>query len=384
MKVSIAVCGRFHFHNYIEKLDESGILDTFYYSHKIHNSAFSLSRSRAVNIWAKEYAVRAHAKFLKNKLSDLLYPTYHDFWELGVRLNWCPVQLLHVMAHGTSRQLVKSAKREGSIVIGEVVNTHPVYRDKILADEAIKRGLPRPNVINRQQRRLIEEIKMYDYLLAPSSIVRDSLIQQGIPSKIIKVIPYAANVKRFYPLEKRQQPKDQFNILCVGQINLRKGQLYLLDAVKRLDSKSLHVTLIGKIDPQIEPLLTPYRHLFTHIPRIDNAQLNEYYNSADLFVLPSLEEGLAVVLCEALAAGLPIIATHESGASEIIQHGRSGTIVRAGSPDELANSINELVCAPEKLEQFSLEAISTASRTHNWEQYADKLLNFYSDSYESK
>lgn len=384
MKVSIAVCGRFHFHNYIEKLDRAGILDTFYYSHKINNSAFSLSRGRAVNIWPKEYAVRAHAKFLKNRFSDLLYPAYHDLWQLGARSKWRPVQLLHVMAHGTSRQLVQKAKREGSIAIGEVVNTHPIYRERILATEEANRGLPRSKTINRQQQRLIEELAMYDYLLAPSSIVRDSLIQQGTPSDIIHVIPYAANVKRFYPLGQRQKPKDRLNILCVGQINLRKGQLYLLEAVKKLNSNFFHVTLIGKVDPQIESLLAPYRHLFTHIPRVDNAELNKHYNSADLFVLPSLEEGLAVVLCEALAAGLPIIATHESGASEIIEHGRSGTIIHAGSVAELANSINEIASFPEKLERFSVEAISAAARTHNWDQYVDKLVEVYADAYTRK
>jgi glycosyltransferase involved in cell wall biosynthesis len=98
-------------------------------------------------------------------------------------------------------------------------------------------------------------------------------------------------------------------------------------------------------------------------------------------VLPSLEEGLAVVLCEALAAGLPIIATHESGASEIIEHGRSGTIIHAGSVAELANSINEIASFPEKLERFSVEAISAAARTHNWDQYVDKLVEVYADAY---
>ncbi|RQZ29353.1 glycosyltransferase family 1 protein [Burkholderia sp. Bp9090] len=379
MKVSVAVCGRFHFHNYIENLDKSGILDTFYYSHKIHNSAFSLARGRAVNVWAKEYAVRAHAKMLKGRLNDLLYPAYHDLWQLGVRLNWRPTQVLHVMAHGTSRQVVKTAKREGSIIIGEVVNTHPIYRDNILTMEENKRGLPHVNRINRQQKRLIEELEMYDCVLAPSAIVRDSFIQQGVSASKIKVIPYAANVKRFHPLNQRENSKDRFDILCVGQINLRKGQLYLLEAVKQLNNKRFHVTLIGKIDPQIKFLLEPYRHLFTHIPHVDNAQLNEHYNSADLFVLPSLEEGLAVVLCEALATGLPIVATRESGAAEIIEHNRSGKIIPAASTTELANAIDEMASAPERLREFSRQASLAATDNHNWNQYVEKLVGVYSE-----
>lgn len=379
MKVSVAVCGRFHFHNYIENLDRSGILDTFYYSHKIRNSAFSLAHSRSINIWAKEYAVRAHAKVLKGRLSDLLYPSYHDLWQLGVRLNWRPTQVLHVMAHGTSRQVVKVAKREGSTVIGEVVNTHPIYRDSILTKEEDKRGLPHVNRINRQQKRLMDELEMYDYVLAPSAIVRESFIQQGVSESKIKVIPYAANVKRFHPLNRHDQSKDRFDILCVGQINLRKGQLYLLEAVKQLNDKRLHVTLIGQIDPHIEFLLEPYRHLFTHIPRVDNTQLNTYYNSADLFVLPSLEEGLAVVLCEALATGLPIVATLESGAAEIIEHNRSGKIIPAASATQLANAIDEMVSAPGRLREFSHQALLAATNTHNWNQYVEKLVGVYSD-----
>jgi glycosyltransferase involved in cell wall biosynthesis len=379
MKVSVAVCGRFHFHNYIERLDELGILDTFYYSHKARASTFSLARGRAVNIWAKEYAVRAHAKLLKERLSDLFYPAYHDLWQLGVRLNWRPTPLLHVMAHGTSRQLIEKTKREGSIVIGEVVNTHPIHRDRLLTDEENKRGIPHITRINRQQQRLIEEVKMYDYVLAPSSIVRESFIQQGVPPDIIKVIPYAANVKRFHPLEKQEKDTNRFNILCVGHISLRKGQLYLLEAVKQINDKRLHVTLIGQIEPRIEALLAPYQHLFTHIPRVDNAQLNAYYNSADVFVLPSLEEGLAVVLCEALATGLPIIATRESGAAEIIEHDRSGKIVSASSATQLANAIAELANSPDKVHEFSSHATVAATHTHNWNQYVDRLRGVYSD-----
>ncbi|MGK8205859.1 glycosyltransferase family 4 protein [Burkholderia cenocepacia] len=380
MKVSVAVCGRFHFHNYIERLDEFGILDTFYYAHKARASAFSLARGRTVNIWAKEYAVRIHAKLLKGRLCDLLYPAYHDLWQLGVQLNWRPTPLLHVMAHGTSRHIVAKAKREGSVVIGEVVNTHPVYRDRILAEEESRRGLPQMSRINRQQQRLIDEVQMYDYVLAPSTIVRDSFIQHGVPAGIIKVIPYAANVKRFHPLDKRGQHTDRFEILCVGQVSLRKGQLYLLEAVKRLNDKRLHVTLIGQVDPRIQSLLAPYQHLFTHIPRVDNAQLNEYYNSSDLFVLPSLEEGLAVVLCEALASGLPIIATRESGAAEIIVHDRSGKIIPAGSAAQLADAIAEMAGSPEKVKEFSRQATAAAANTHNWEQYVDTLRHVYADS----
>lgn len=379
MKVSVAVCGRFHFHNYVEKLDEFGILDTFYYSHKVRNSAFSLTHSRTVNIWPKEYALRAHAKLLGRRLSDTLYPAYHDLWQLGVQLNWRPTPLLHVMAHGTSRKIVKRAKREGSIVIGEVVNTHPIYHDQLLTQEERKRGFQHENRINRQHQRLIEELGMYDCILAPSAVVRESFIQHGVPSDIIKVIPYAANVKRFHPLEKRKPSKDRFNILCVGQITLRKGQLYLLEAVKKLNDKRLHVTLIGQIEPRIEPLLDSYRDLFTHIPRVDNAQLNEYYNSADLFVLPSLEEGLAVVLCEALATGLPIVATRESGAAEIIENDRSGKIIPAGSTIELADAVNEMANSPEKIREFSQQATLAATQTHNWNQYAEKLRHVYSD-----
>jgi glycosyltransferase involved in cell wall biosynthesis len=379
MKVSVAVCGRFHFHNYIDRLDALGVLDTFYYSHRARAAPFSLAHGRAVNIWAKEYAVRAHAKLLKGRLNDQFFPAYHDLWQIGVRFNWRPTPLLHVMAHGTSRHIVAKAKREGSIVVGEVVNTHPLYRDRILSAEEARRGLPHAKRINRQQRRLIDEIELYDYVLAPSSIVRDSFVRNGVPAGSIKVIPYAANVHRFRPLQQRGKKTDRFDILCVGQISLRKGQLYLLEAVKQLGDKRVHVTLIGQIDPAIAPLLAPYQHLFTHIPRVDNAQLNAYYNAAELFVLPSLEEGLAVVLCEALATGLPIVATRESGAAEIIEHDRSGKIVPSGSVHHLADAIGEMVALPDKIAEFSREASVAAASTHNWAQYVDKLHQVYVD-----
>ena len=99
----------------------------------------------------------------------------------------------------------------------------------------------------------------------------------------------------------------------VGSWGLRKGCDLIVDAIKQTDYKFLHVGSIGdypfpKDDPQ-----------FTHIDAIDQKQLVKYYNKAKVFLLPSREEGLALVQAQAIACNLPIIGSKDSGVEDLLQ-----------------------------------------------------------------
>ena len=127
MKVNLAVCGRFHYHNYARYLAGAGVLERFYYSHRRSTTPKSLGLSDHTgrNIWLKEYLIQSHGKLTKGRLIAALTPIYANIWQRGVLKNWRRCDVLHFLLHGTASKIVTKAKGEGSTIIGEAVNQHP-------------------------------------------------------------------------------------------------------------------------------------------------------------------------------------------------------------------------------------------------------------------
>ena len=92
----------------------------------------------------------------------------------------------------------------------------------------------------------------------------------------------------------------------------------------------MKMVCIGNIEPGMEQLLTPYRSMFLHLPSVPKVQLKEYYNRADVFILPSLGDSYALVVLEAIASGLPVIVTENVGAADAIENGKNGFVIPAG------------------------------------------------------
>jgi len=112
--------------------------------------------------------------------------------------------------------------------------------------------------------------------------------------------------------------------LFVGQISQRKGIKYLLEAFKNLRLEKAELVLMGDVIGSGEGLKA-YEGIFKHIKSVSYAELPKYYQSADIFVYPSLHEGSALAIYEAMASGLPIITTHNSGS--VVRDGEEGFVV---------------------------------------------------------
>jgi glycosyltransferase involved in cell wall biosynthesis len=103
-------------------------------------------------------------------------------------------------------------------------------------------------------------------------------------------------------------------------------------------------------------------------------QLAHAYRSADIFVLPTIEEGLALVIGEALSFGLPVITTVNSGAHDLFQNGREGFIVPIRSPEALAEKMQQLADDPTLREQMSTAARARSSALNGWEIAGENLV----------
>lgn len=379
MKVNIAVCGRFHYHNYIKYIEQNQALHRFFYSHKLstNSSSLSVSTEKLINVWIKEYLIRAHIKAFGYGKFDRLLPLYHDLWQFLSLSKWSNCDILHFMLHGTSRKLIEIAKSQGSLILGEPVNAHPEYAQAIMAEEYDRLGLKQELSLSKQYQRLVAEVATCDRLIAPSGFVKQSYVARGFNPDLIHVIPYGVDLSNFYPAATSQRTDSTFRVICVAQISARKGHIYLLEAWKQLKLTDSELILIGGLYDEMKSTLEKFSGLFTYIPSVPNVELRHYFNRADVFVLPSVEDGFAVVCTEAMACGLPVITTVNTGASEILDHGKDGFVVPIRSPDAIAQYL-QLLYNDKNLRLSMSEAALQKSRSQlDWQQYGLKLCQHY-------
>lgn len=372
LRVNVAVCGRFHCHQYVKFLDQQGILEKVYFSYK-RNFDFGVEGCRQRNKWLKEYLMRFHLRFLGEAAIEFMLPVYHKVWEMAVLRDWVKADVAHFVLHGAALRVLQRCKETGAMVIGEVVNAHPDLADRILADECRRLGL-QFNAFSRVKARLKREAALCNWLLAPSHWVAKSYVRQGATEAKIYVLPYPTGAGPVHR-EDRSGRYHSIRILSVGSVSVRKGQYYLVEAVKRLNFASAttkyELTLVGSPEPRYFNILLNMRQIFQHRMHVPNERMIEFMREFDVFVLPSLEDGFGIVVGEALQAGLPVVTTTNSGAAEAITNGVNGYTV--GARDSVALSDAIAAAANLKVEP----GFVSHGQVRTWAEYAERLVDIY-------
>jgi len=194
-----------------------------------------------------------------------------------------------------------------------------------------------------------EEWRLADLIVGASSFVIESLRQCHVPEAKQRLVPYGIPLERFSPRQRgTHQASGKLHILFAGGVSLRKGAQYLLEALRRLNSSKVEARFAGTL--ALDPArLKPYQGVATFLGAVPRNKMMELYDWADLFVLPSICEGSAVVTYEALASGIPVIATPNTGAW--VRDGVDGVIVPIRDVNALAATI-ERFCKDQEFLKF--------------------------------
>jgi glycosyltransferase involved in cell wall biosynthesis len=214
------------------------------------------------------------------------------------------------------------------------------------------------------RQRNASEVLLADHVVVPSIYVRDTLLAAGRPDRGIDLLPYPIDTGRFSPAV---APRDGRGLkaLFAGVIGMRKGVIYALEAMRRLDRKDIGLTLVGGISDGTA-WLEPYRPWFDHIPGVPYAEMPALFRAADAFVFPSLHEGSAMAVNEALASGLPAIVTANSGS--IVRDGLEGFLVPIRDVDVLTDRIARLADDPVLRLEMG-RAARTRAEAHDFNAY---------------
>ena len=222
-------------------------------------------------------------------------------------------------------------------------------------------------------RREIAEWVLADKIICGSEFVADALKDAGVDGEKLAIVPYGIDVKRFQ--KEARKPDGKFKVLFVGEVGLRKGVPYLLEALRSLNRpETIHAKLVGPIAVDRAQLKT-FGEWCEFVGPVSRADIHDFYRWADVLVLPSVCEGSATVTYEALAYGLPIITTANSGS--VVRNGVDGFIVTVCSSAELASHI-ALLCDDERLRLRMSGAASERTAEISLEAYASRLLKVLS------
>ncbi len=284
--------------------------------------------------------------------------------------------------HGWSHQCLHSLRRAkalGAVTLVERPNSHDLYQDRLLREEYERWGYRPPTCLRSWgiQRGLAEQA-LADYITVPSRFAFESMVAEGIPAEKLFLVPYGVDIQRFLPDE---PPTEIFRLLFVGQVSLRKGVPYLLQAWERLRLPRAELWLAGRVTPDAQGVVAPYRdhptiRFLGHVRDVPAV-----YRQASAFVLPSIEEGSALVTYEAMAAGLPLIFTYNSGA--VARDGVEGIQVPIRDVDALAAAIERLYRGPDLRREMG-RAGRRRAEEYTWEAARERLLAAYREALQRK
>lgn len=269
-------------------------------------------------------AARLCSSYRGESIRFALYPLY-DAW---VKTLLRPGDHL-LSSYAYANSCFRWVRKHGGKTFLDGGNSHPENFWEILSAEHRRWHAPVPPVAPFLHRRSLAMMSDVDYVIAPSEFVADSFRKRGFPPERILYVPYVTDLENFRPLEKR--PTDRpVTFVNTGSLSLRKGTPYLLEAFDRIRKRvpDARLLLTRQISESVRPVLNNYKHLpIEWAETLKPPALCERLQSADIFILPSLEEGMARTALEAMACGLPVILTPNTGASDMVVEGETGSVV---------------------------------------------------------
>jgi glycosyltransferase involved in cell wall biosynthesis len=248
----------------------------------------------------------------------------------------------HDFIHAIPGQALETFRRARSLGIRTVLNhaTGPSrHWVQIMQGEYERVGIDVARVTvydDSYWARETEEYRLADLHCVASTVVRDQLLECGVPSERIWIVPYGASPDIFFP--PREKRFDSFRILFAGQLTLRKGIATLLRALSEVNAQKWTVDFLGSVGEEVRKDLAGYRG---QIPirfhgAVSQSTLAEAMRTSSVLVLPSLEEGFGLVVPQALACGTPCIVSDRVGARDLISHRENGSIFAVGDSSALA------------------------------------------------
>lgn len=377
MRVTVSVLGRFHLFHLAKQLQDHNSLARLITSYpKFEAAKYGVNPQNIKSLLVHEIHNRSWRKI--SKFTGSIFNPQHMIFELFDRhasrhiMNQSDI---FVGLSGCALYSLRRARWLGAKTVLERGSSHMLYQRKILAEEYDRVGMRKEVVHPKVVERELQEYQEADVIAVPSQFVKETFLQQGISEARLIQVPYGVDLTNFYPAPKSD---NVFRIISCGTISIRKGVHYLLQAFAELNLPRAELWFIGPMTDEIGPFWRKWASpAIRHQGPFPERELYKYYSQGTIFCLASIEEGLAMVQAQAMACGLPVICTKNTGGADIVREGQDGFIVPIRDVEALKEKIlycyeNPAVCAA--LGESARQRVQTG---FTWSDYGEKMIAAY-------
>jgi glycosyltransferase involved in cell wall biosynthesis len=375
MKIVISVGGRFHAFFLARQLLKRNALKEIITSYpRFWARRYGLPPEKVKPVISKEILFRSWQKLPVSlrSLYDIRFFVSDLFDRRAAKIvSECD---LFIGWSSFSLRTLRRAKELGAITIIQRGSSHIIYQRDILRREYEKLGLapdlPADKIIEKE----LQEYEEADYIEVPSTFARRTFLEKGFSASRIIQGGRGVDLSLFRPVPKED---NIFRIIYAGQISIQKGIHYLLQAFSELRLSRAELWLIGSISDSMKPFLKKYTGNYTWLGHKPEKELYRFYSQGSVFVIPTLQEGLAMVQVQAMACGLPVISTTNSGGEDIIDEGKEGFIIPICDLDSLKERLSYLYQNQEICREMGAAALAKAKDKFSWDDYGDVIIEKY-------
>lgn len=287
---------------------------------------------------------------------------------------------LYVGLSGSTLPAGKAAHRRGASYVCDRGSAHIRVQDQLLREEHALWGVKYSGIDTRNLSREEAEYAEADCITVPSGFVLRSFLGQGVPADKLRLLSYGVNLSRFQPVA--TPAEGRFDVLFVGGMSLRKGVQYLVQAYNKLDHPAKSLTFVGAPSQELIALLAARglwpadARVLGHMPQ---TELKGLMSRSHVMVLPSIEEGLAMVQAQSMACACPVIASRNTGAEDLFSDGQEGFIVAVREVDALAERLQQLADQPDLRAAMGQRSLQRVQGLGGWSDYGQNAMRIYGE-----
>jgi len=373
-KVLLAAAGGWHLPHTAKAFEAREALAGLWISNK---NSTRLPADKYNRCWPFHLAMKPFLHVAPQIWEERAFYAFFPIWKAWLKARrWPEVNVVHAIT-GFATEPFDEAEKIGALKVVDCPNSHPTtyfgywQRECDLWCPGEKVPVPRWMFA-----RMNRELERADMIIVQSKFCKESMIWNGIPAEKVMVNPMGVDTSIF---QQRANVPSQPRFVTVGTICLRKGHQYLFRAFELVKKQLPEAELIciGNIKTDFRKELPKWRSTFTHREGLSHHEIAGLFQSCTAFVFPSQEEGIARAQIEALAAGLPVIGTHEGGATTLVEDGVEGFIVRGRDPRHIAEAMLRVARDSELCRRMGEAAHRKGAVSNTWQDYGDRLLAEY-------
>ncbi len=373
-QILLTTCGGWHLPNTARAFHARGALAGLWITNK---NSTGLPADKVRRCWPFHLAMKPFYHLTPQIWTErafyVFFPIWRWWWK---RQPWPECNVVQAVM-GFATEPFDMADKHGALKVIDCPNSHPTsyygypQREFDLWCPGEKMPIPRWMFA-----RMNRELERADLIIVQSKFCKESMIYNGIPADKVMINPMGVDTSIF---KKREKVPDQIRFISVGTISLRKGHQYLFRAFERVKARLPQAELIcvGDYKCDFRKERPKWEGTFTHIPHLPHPELAKLLQTCTAFVFPSQEEGIARAQIEALASGLPVIGTHEGGATTLVEDGIEGFIVRGRDPKHIAEAMIKIASDPVMNQEMGEAAYKKGAVYNTWQDYSDRLLAEY-------